>query len=148
MIWCILKHFHCQYTPFNQVSGCLRQQRLSEFSPNNPHLLIISVYVPGNIGVLASNSAKMQPTDHISTAFVYSDAFNMTSGARYHLVTTYLEEGLMGRGRGIKNYSVLNSSSFSYPLHRPKSQIFKSQFLLRRRLEGFRSLWITFAECM
>ena len=94
MILCILKHFHCQYTPLHQVSGCLRQQRLSEFSPNNPHLLIISVYVPGNTGVLASNSAKMQPTDHMSTAFVYSDAFNMTSGARYHLVTTYLEEGV------------------------------------------------------
>ena len=125
MILCILKHFHCQYTPLHQVSGCLRQQRLSESSPNNPHLLIISVYVPGNTGVLASNSAKMQPTDHMSTAFVYSDAFNMTSGARYHLVTTY---------------SVRVVVVSSYPLARPKSHTFKSQFLFKSKLLGFKSL--------
>jgi len=45
---------------------------------------------PGKRGVLPINSAKMQPTDQISTALVYSEAFKMTSGARYQRVTTYL----------------------------------------------------------
>lgn len=47
--------------------------------------------LPGNRGVLPINSAKIHPIDQISTALVYSEAFKMTSGARYHLVTTYLE---------------------------------------------------------
>lgn len=44
---------------------------------------------PGNNGCLPYSSAIIQPTDQISTAFVYSLAFKITYGARYHLVTTY-----------------------------------------------------------
>lgn len=44
---------------------------------------------PGNSGCLPNSSARIQPTDHISTALVYSLALRMTSGALYHLVTTY-----------------------------------------------------------
>lgn len=75
----------------------------------------------------------MHPTDHTSIALVYSEAFNITSGALYHLVTTY---------------SVLNSVSYSNPLANPKSHIFRSQFLFNNKLLGLRSLWITLAECM
>ena len=75
-------------------------------------------------------------------AFVYSDACNITSGALYHRVTTYLIEI-----RGIL-YSVLFSSSISKPLANPKSHIFKSQFLLTNILLGFKSLCITLAEWM
>lgn len=32
----------------------------------------------------------MHPIDQTSTALVYSEAFRITSGALYHLVTTYL----------------------------------------------------------
>ena len=46
--------------------------------------------LPGNNGVLPNNSAKIHPIDQISTAFVYSEAFKITSGALYHLVITYL----------------------------------------------------------
>jgi hypothetical protein len=44
---------------------------------------------PGNSGCLPNSSARMHPTDQMSTALVYSLAFRMTSGARYHRVTTY-----------------------------------------------------------
>lgn len=71
--------------------------------------------------------------DQMSTEWSYSEAFKITSGALYHLVTTY---------------SVSMVSSQSNPLESPRSQIFKSQFLLRRRLEGFKSLWMTKAECI
>lgn len=74
----------------------------------------------------------MHPIDQISTAFVYSDAFKMTSGALYHLVITYLNINY--------NYSVFNSSSFSYPLANPKSQIYKSHYLFKSKLLGFKSL--------
>jgi hypothetical protein len=56
----------------------------------------------------------MQPTDHISIAFEYSLALRITSGALYHLVTTY---------------SVFSSYSNSNPLASPKSHIFSKQFL-------------------
>ena len=44
---------------------------------------------PGKRGCLPKSSARMQPTDQMSTALVYSLALRITSGARYHLVTTY-----------------------------------------------------------
>jgi hypothetical protein len=81
----------------------------------------------------------MHPIDQMSTAFVYSDAFKMTSGALYHRVITYLIR---------LNYSVFSSSSFSNPLPKPKSQIYRWQFLFKSKLLGLRSLWITLAECM
>lgn len=104
---------------------------------------------PGKRGVLPINSAKMHPTDHISTPLVYSEALRMTSGERYHRVTTYLFKNifLLEVSKNV-SYSVLNSFSFSNPLASPKSQIFKSQFLFRRRLLGFRSLCMTLAECI
>ena len=88
---------------------------------------------PGKRGVLPSSSAIMHPMDQISIALEYSLAFRITSGALYHLVTTY---------------SVFYSSSWTKPLARPKSQIFTSHYLVRRRFEGFKSRWITLAECM
>ena len=88
---------------------------------------------PGNRGVLPRSSAIMQPTDQMSTAFEYSLAFNITSGALYHLVTTY---------------SVFSSYSSVYPLANPKSQIFKSHFLFNSKLLGFKSLCRILAECM
>lgn len=75
---------------------------------------------------------KIQPTAHTSIAAVYSDEFSNSSGARYHLVTTY---------------SVMKSVS-EVVRARPKSQIFKSQLAFKRRLLGFKSLWRTLAECM
>lgn len=70
------------------------------------------------------SSIKMQPTDHTSMAAVYSEEFNNSSGARYHLVTTY---------------SVMKSVS-EVVRASPKSQIFKSQLAFKRRLLGFKSL--------
>ena len=37
----------------------------------------------------------MQPMDQISTAFVYSEAFNITSGYLYHRVKAYLRKKLL-----------------------------------------------------
>ena len=66
----------------------------------------------------------MQPTDQMSMAAVYSAHDSKSSGARYHLVTTY---------------SVMYSFS-ELVLASPKSQIFRSQFAFRSRLLGLRSL--------
>jgi hypothetical protein len=44
---------------------------------------------PGKSGCRPNSSARMHPTDQISTALVYSLALRMTSGARYQRVTTY-----------------------------------------------------------
>lgn len=41
--------------------------------------------VPGNIALRPSNSEKMQPTDHISMAVLYTPQHKRTSGARYLL---------------------------------------------------------------
>lgn len=90
---------------------------------------------PGNRGFPLSISAKMQPTLHTSMALVYSLNVSMISGARYQRVATY---------------SVMKpelSSVDAAERARPKSQTFRSQFALRRRFEGFRSRWRTFAEC-
>jgi hypothetical protein len=45
--------------------------------------------LPGKRGFPLSISARMQPTDHTSMAFVYSLKVNMISGARYQRVATY-----------------------------------------------------------
>lgn len=71
----------------------------------------------------------MQPTDHTSMAPVYPEHDSRSSGARYHRVTTY---------------SVMISWPWE-PRARPKSQIFRSQFALTSRLEGFRSRCSTLA---
>lgn len=45
--------------------------------------------LPGKSGVLLINSAMMQPMDHTSNCSSQCLALRITSGARYHLVTTY-----------------------------------------------------------
>ena len=47
--------------------------------------------IPGKSGCLPNNSEKIQPTDHISTAFEYSLGHKITSGALYQRVITYLK---------------------------------------------------------
>src|SRR5580692_12459134 len=44
---------------------------------------------PGKSGFRVHISAKMQPTDHISTPVEYCRPPSKISGARYHSVTTY-----------------------------------------------------------
>lgn len=81
-------------------------------------------------------SARMQPTDQTSMAFVYSLKVNMISGARYHRVATY---------------SVMKpelSSCDAADRARPKSQTLRSQLALSSKFEGFRSRWSTLAECI
>lgn len=92
--------------------------------------------LPGKRGFPLNISAKIQPTDHTSIAFVYSLNVNMISGARYHLVATY---------------SVIKpelSSCDAADRARPKSQTFRSQLAFNSRLDGFKSLWRTLAECI
>src|SRR5436189_653923 len=96
----------------------------------------ISQSLPGNSGLPLNISAKIHPTLQTSIAFVYSLKVNMISGARYQRVATY---------------SVMKpelSSVEAAERARPKSQTFRSQFALRRRLDGLRSRCSTFAECM
>jgi len=50
--------------------------------------------LPGKSGFFMRNSAKMQPTDHISMGVLYSFSPRRSSGARYHSVTTI---GVYGR---------------------------------------------------
>mmetsp|Transcript_11809 Transcript_11809/g.41039 ORF Transcript_11809/g.41039 Transcript_11809/m.41039 type:complete len:223 (+) Transcript_11809:537-1205(+) len=73
----------------------------------------------------------MHPTLHTSMAVVYSVQLSSSSGARYHLVTTY---------------SVMYSFSLLV-LASPKSHIFRSQLAFSRRLLGLRSRCRTFALC-
>ena len=83
-----------------------------------------------------SISARMQPTDQTSMALVYSLKVNMISGARYQRVATY---------------SVMKpelSSWLAAERARPKSQTLRSQLALSSRLDGFKSLWSTLAECI
>lgn len=61
---------------------------------------------------------------------------SMISGARYHLVATY----------SVK-WVAVSFGLDSKPLLSPKSQIFSSQSALTSKLPGFRSRWMTEAEC-
>ena len=45
--------------------------------------------------IILNSSAKMQPTDHISMEQLQYSFIRMTSGARYHLVTTCLVSSLL-----------------------------------------------------
>ncbi len=49
----------------------------------------LRVELPGNIDFPFISYPKMQPTDHISTAFEYFVEPSKIYGARYHLVATY-----------------------------------------------------------
>jgi len=77
-------------------------------------------------------SARIQPTDQISTAFPYLLLSQSNSGALYHRVTTYSVKQL--------------STSPQTPLESPKSQRAKSQLALTRMFDGFKSRCTTFAE--
>lgn len=72
----------------------------------------------------------MQPTDHISTAFVYLDEPNKIYGARYHLVATYSVI------IGYETDWLMDATD----LARPKSANFARQSESSRILDGFRSL--------
>lgn len=48
----------------------------------------LRVVFPGNKGCLLTSSAKIQPTDHMSTALEYFYDPRTISGALYHLVAT------------------------------------------------------------
>ena len=49
----------------------------------------LSVEFPGKMDFPLISSPKMQPTDHMSTAFEYLVDPSKISGALYHLVATY-----------------------------------------------------------
>lgn len=92
-------HLDFQYISYLLLLEFLIQRWFFELNQGNLHLIknyINNIYFyfiiikPGNKGVLPNSSAKMQPTEYISTAFEYSDAFKITSGALYQRVTTYL----------------------------------------------------------
>ena len=70
---------------------CLRL--LSYSSLGVPMILNISYiyeisFYPSKSGLPIANSAKIHPTDHMSTGVAYVDC-KSTSGARYHNVTTW-----------------------------------------------------------
>jgi len=80
----------------------------------------------------------MQPTDHISTAFVYLEDPNKIYGALYHLVATY---------------SVIIGSDTDWfieaiDLASPKSASLAKQSESSKIFEGFKSLWISSPECI
>lgn len=62
----------------------------------------------------------------------------MISGARYHLVATYSV---------MKPVSPPFGSAVVTLLASPKSHTLRSQFAFSNRFEGFRSRWMTSAEC-
>mmetsp|Transcript_25456 Transcript_25456/g.60549 ORF Transcript_25456/g.60549 Transcript_25456/m.60549 type:complete len:300 (-) Transcript_25456:361-1260(-) len=115
-------------------------------------------------GSMVSSSARMQPTLHTSMAAVYCCS-RMSSGARYHLVTTWVvicldtggqagsEEEETWRAsavpRGVcakRRCSFRAQSSSSTTRARPKSQTLTSHVPLRSTLAGLRSRWRTWAE--
>ena len=63
---------------------------------------------------------------------------SMISGALYHLVATY----------SVRLPPMCSSGTASKPRLKPKSQIFNSQSEFTNRLPGFRSRWMTEAECI
>lgn len=72
-----------------------------------------SLVVPGNNGRPVYISAIMQPADQISMLVLYVREPSRTSGARYHNVTTSLENVLTGIP---KARAKPKSASFSWPL--------------------------------
>ena len=112
----------------------------------------------------------MHPTDHMSIALVYPFGVSIISGARYHLVATYSVSRPTWSCAGseiLKNftlviiiliyllsYLVIQKVPGNYVelsqthLDIEKSHIFKSQFWLTRRLDGFKSRCNILAEWM
>ncbi len=94
--------------------------------------------MPGNKDFPVISSPKMQPTDHISTAFEYLVEPSSISGALYHLVATY---------------SVNTGSTPFYLVQlieraSPKSATFMWHSELSSRLLGLRSRWMSSPECI
>jgi len=83
--------------------------------------------LPGKSGFFMRNSAKIQPTDHMSIDVLYSLAPSRSSGARYHNVTTI---GVYGR------------SGEPYSRARPKSPIYtNTQKTLPQLLTFSNAIW-------
>mmetsp|Transcript_113799 Transcript_113799/g.327026 ORF Transcript_113799/g.327026 Transcript_113799/m.327026 type:complete len:217 (-) Transcript_113799:181-831(-) len=99
----------------------------------------------------------MQPTDHKSMAAVYFSCSRMSSGARYHLVTTCpvrcrragWRAAVGGRFSSPTPLAGRSSGSSSPPMarERPKSQIFTEQSWLTKQFAGFKSRCMMPAEC-
>ena len=95
------------------------------------------VEFPGKIDFPLINYPKIQPTDHMSTAFEYLVDPKRISGALYHRVATYY---------------VRTCSPFSLgqliDLANPKSATLAWHSELSKMLLGLRSLWISSPECI
>lgn len=81
---------------------------------------------------------RMQPTDHISTAFVYLEEPNNISGALYQRVATY--SVIIG--------SLTDWLTVAMERASPKSASLARQSESRRMFEGLRSLWMSSPECI
>mmetsp|Transcript_86218 Transcript_86218/g.279100 ORF Transcript_86218/g.279100 Transcript_86218/m.279100 type:complete len:213 (-) Transcript_86218:139-777(-) len=90
-------------------------------------------FLPGKSARRPRISARMHPMDQRSTADVYCFGSSITSGARYHRVTTY----------SVRTPQACSGSSASRspmsPRARPKSHTFSLQSDVRRMFAGFRS---------
>ena len=96
------------------------------------------VEFPGKIAFPRYISPRMQPIDHISTAFVYLLDPSSISGALYHLVATY--SVMMG--------SATDWLTEAMDLANPKSASLARQSESNSMLEGLRSRWMSSPECM
>lgn len=94
--------------------------------------------MPGKIALPKYISPNMHPTDHISTALVYFDDPNKIYGALYHLVATYYV--IIG--------SVTDWLTVAIDLAKPKSASLAKQSESSKILDGFKSLWMSYPECM
>jgi hypothetical protein len=72
------------------VPSVLKIRKISSISESPASQSLLLSEIPGKRGVRLDISAKMQPTDHISTAVEYWREPRRTSGGRYHKVTIYV----------------------------------------------------------
>lgn len=86
---------------------------------------------PLNNALFYTNSAKIQPTAHVSTPKEYCFCPSNTSGALYQRVSISWVRVLIGIPNALAN---------------PKSAIFKFPFLSIKRFWGLRSLWMILLE--
>ena len=94
--------------------------------------------LPGKTAFPKYISPRIQPTDHISTAFVYFEEPNKISGALYHRVATY----------SVMIGSWTDWLTVAIDLASPKSANLARQSESSKILDGFKSLWISYPECM
>lgn len=108
--------------------------------PNSSKILSIwfKVEFPGKMALPKYIYPKMQPTDHISTAFVYLEEPRRISGARYHLVATY----------SVMIGSATDWFTVAIDRARPKSASLARQSESSKMFDGFKSLCISYPECM